>query len=135
MENAATLSASFVKEKADYLTGLDTKLVVLFLAMDTGRGFSAWDLNEFLSFFTIGILVVLPYFLPVPAEKPEFAGWVLWRVFIGGIGFILGAGLNVISQVFLMESIKYLPMTFLILTGILCAATQIRGIIGVRLAS
>ena len=113
---------------------MDTKLVLFFLATETGRGQVSPDLNGFLSFVTLALFVVLPYFLPVPIEKPEFWEWFVGQLIVVMIGFIVGAVLNVVSEAFLMENLRFMPMFFLILTGILCAATQIRGIIGVRLA-
>ena len=134
MENAAAIAGDWAMPKARKHYGIDTLLVMFFLAMDTGRGMTGSGPGEILSFFTIATFVVFSYFLPSPAEKPDVAGWVGTRLFVAFAGFIFGTGFKVVSEVFLMESFKYLPMTFLILTGILCAATQIRGIIRVRLA-
>ena len=135
MENAAAISANLPVGRFRYLVGMDTKLVLFFLAMETGRGQVSLDPNGFLLFVTLALFVVLPYFLPVPIEKPEFWEWMVPQLIVVMMGFILGAALNVVSEAFLMENLRFMPMFFLIFTGILCAATQIRGIIGVRLAS
>ena len=134
MENIAAMPGLQGGIKAENWFGFDTKLVTFFLAMDAGRTLGTLDLNEFLSFLTIGIFVVLSYFLPVPSEKRAFTGWIAVGLTVAVIGVALGSRLNVLSQIMLMEYLRFLPMIFLILTGILCAATQIRGIIGVRLA-
>ena len=134
MENVAAIPATWVRSSQRKSVGADTILVLLFLAMDTGRGFLSFTFGEFLSFLTIGAFIVFSYLMPSPIQKSRFSTWVVVRLIVGGVGLIIGSTLNVISEVLLMENLKFLPMIFLMFTGILCAATQIRGIIGVRLA-
>jgi hypothetical protein len=134
MENVAAIPSTWVRSTPRKGFGIDTIFVLFFLATDLGRGFGSLDFGSFLSLATICSFIVFSFFMPSPVQKPSFPFWVGLRVIVAGLGLIAGLGVNVISEVLLMENIKFYPMIFLILTGILCAATQIRGIIEVRLA-
>ena len=134
MENIAELPNYGENAKAQSWFGFGTRLVPFFLAMDAGRTLGMFDFNEFLSFFTLAAFIILSYFLPVPADKPGFASWVVRGLTVVVVGVIGGLGLNVLSEAYFTQHFNFVPMVFLILTGFLCAATQIRGIIGVRLA-
>jgi hypothetical protein len=134
MENTIVLTDSRAEEPANYFV-LDTTFVLFFLAMDLGSGLNSLNFDTFLSILTIGMFVVLPYSLPFAGEKPEFTGWALGRVFIAIIGLIGGLAIQFGTGTVFPESAKFLPMSFLIISGILCAGLQIRDIIRVRLAS
>jgi hypothetical protein len=103
--------------------------------MELAGGISSLDWGTLLSILTIGIFVVLPYFLPFAGEKPEFTGWVLGRVFIAIVGLIGGLAIQFGAGIVFSQSARFLPMTLLIISGIFCAGLQIRDIIRVRLAS
>jgi len=113
----------------------DTTFVLFFLALDLGGGFAGVGIDTTLSTLTIAAFVVLPYFLPSWADKPEFTGWAVGRLCIAGIGVIAGMGIQTASGTIFPEFVRFVPMLLLIVSGIFCAATQIRGIIRVRLAS
>jgi hypothetical protein len=115
--------------------GLDTALVLVFLAMDLGGSFGSVDFGTILSLLTILAFVVFPYFLTFEGERPPILGWITGRLIVAVTGIVAGMGLNVLAEVYLMENLKYLPMTLLIFSGIFCAITQIRDIIRFRLAS
>jgi hypothetical protein len=134
MENAIVLSNSKGEERANYFA-LDTTFVLFFLAMELASSISSLDFGTFLSIFTIGIFVVLPYFLSFAGEKPEFTVWLLGRVFIAIVGLIGGLAIQFGAGTVFSESARFLPMTLLVISGIFCAGSQIRDIIRVRLAS
>jgi hypothetical protein len=134
MENAIVLSNSSSEERANYFV-IDTTFVLFFLAMELGGDINSLNLGTILSILTIGMFVVLPYFLPFAGEKPEFTGWVLGRVFITIVGLIGGLAIHFGAGTVFPESAEFLPMTLLIISGIFCAGLQIRDIIRVRLAS
>lgn len=135
MENTLTFAANRVET-----TGLsrfvpDTTFVLFFLAMDLVRSFSGFGLDSVLSVLTIGIFAVIPYLLPFDGEKPEFWGWLTGRLIIAAIAGICGLAISASAGVFLPETVKYVPFTLLIFSGIFCAFTQLRVIMKVRLAS
>ena len=134
MENVVVMPNLHGRINAENFSGLDTKLVTFFLAMDAGRTLGRFDMNEILTLFTILTFILFSYFLPIPAVKDGISTWIFIRVIVVSVGLIAGIGVNVISELLLMQSFKFVPMIFLIFTGFLCAATQIRGIIRVRLA-
>lgn len=77
----------------------------------------------------------MPYLLSFESEKPEFWGWLTGRLSIALIAAISGFALSASAGLFLPETVKYLPFTLLIISGIFCAFTQLRVIMKVRLAS
>jgi hypothetical protein len=135
MENTGKSPTYRHRTKAWDWSELALRSALFFLAMDTGRTLERWGEDDLFAIITIGVFIVLPYFLPIPFEKPRFGGWIIIQLSIAAAGLVTGRILNVISELLLMENLRFVPMTFLIITGILCAGTQIRGIIRVRLAS
>ena len=135
MENVAAISSNAWPRSTNWTGfGWDTVLVVFFLAMDLGRSFIGLGFDEIISFFTLASFVLFSYFLPVPAEKPGFGSWIASRLFVVIMGVISGIGIKVIPEDFLMNNVNLTPKVFLILAGILCAVSQMYGIIRVRLA-
>ncbi|MFL6468080.1 MAG: hypothetical protein ACJ72Z_09005, partial [Pyrinomonadaceae bacterium] len=57
------------------------------------------------------------------------------RLFVAVIAVIAGFGIYTASGAVLPDWVRFVPMILLIISGIFCATTQIRGIIRVRLAS
>lgn len=113
---------------------MDTTFVLFFLAMDIGASFSGVGFEMFLSGTTAAMFIAAPYLLPFAGEKPEFRGWLLGRVFIAVIGVIGGLAVQASAGNVLPEAVKYLPMTLLIVAGILCAYSQFYAMIRIRLA-
>ena len=135
MENVISVPKYANRSATTLSFGWDTAIVLIFLAADLAHGTASFGFDAILSLVTIAAFIVLPYFLPFAGDKPEFSGWLLRRVLIAIIAFAGGLCFQRVTEVILMDSLRFLPMTLLILSGILCAGTQIRGIIGVRLAS
>lgn len=113
---------------------MDTTFVLFFLAMDMGASVGAFSFDLILSGLTLTMFIAAPYLLPFAGEKPEFNGWLLGRVFIALIGVMAGLSVKFAAGTVLPETVRYVPMTLLIVAGIFCAYTQIYAIIKVRLA-
>jgi hypothetical protein len=113
---------------------VDTTFVLFFLAMDFGQSLRFVGLDTVFSLVTLGLLLVVPYFLPFEGEKPDFAGWFFGRtliaIFATALGMMYGQALGVL----LPQTFSYLPMTFLIATAMLSCYLQLYGMMKLRLA-
>ena len=134
MDQVFTISNSRVETTASGRFVMDTTFVLFFLAMDMGGSIGSLGLDGFLSALTLGMFVVLPYFLPFSGEKPDFWGWTVGRLLISVVGILAGSTLQAAAGTVLPEAARHLPMTLLITSGIFCTYSQIYGIIKVRLA-
>lgn len=112
----------------------DTTLVLFFLALDFGESVRSLSLDSALSACTLGMLVILPYFLPAVDERPAFAEWLLGRliitVFAMGLGLVFAQTIGTI----LPDSLRFLPMTLLIVAAMFSCYVQFFGMLRVRLA-
>jgi hypothetical protein len=134
MEHAISLANSRVESANPGRFVMDTTFVLFFLAMDIGASFDGLGFGLILSATTAAMFIAGPYLLPFAGEKPEFRGWLLGRMFIAVIGVIGGLAVQAAAGKVLPEAVKYLPMTLLIVAGILCAYSQIYAIMRIRLA-
>jgi len=134
MEHAISLANSRVESANPGRFAMDTTFVLFFLAMDIGASFSGLGFELILSAMTAAMFIAAPYLLPFSGEKPEFRGWLLGRLFIAVIGVIGGLAVQAAAGNVLPESVKYMPMTLLIVAGILCAFSQFYAMIRIRLA-
>ncbi|MGH9949843.1 MAG: hypothetical protein ACRD6X_21965 [Pyrinomonadaceae bacterium] len=134
MENTLFLANSRVETANPGRFVMDTTFVLFFLALDIGTSYASFGFDTLLSAVTLTMFASLPYFLPFAGEKPDFTGWLVGRMFIAAIGIL--AGLAVAASVGTMfpESVRFLPMTLLIIAGIFCTYTQIYAMLKVRLA-
>jgi hypothetical protein len=112
---------------------LDTSFVLFFLAVEFGRTFFSQSLDNIFMFFTLLTVAVLPYFL-LSDERPNFAGWLLGRTLIAGFAILLGAMFKQSLGVVLPETFRFLPMTLLIVTAMLCCYIQFYSFFKLRLA-
>ena len=135
MENVLILPNSVEKTRSVYRTAMDTTFVLFFLAMDLGTSIRSMGIDVLITAMAAVAFIILPYFLLLGTDKPEFSGWAIGRVFIAVIGFIAGITWAFSVGTVLPDTFRYLPMTFLILAGIFCASVQICGILKFRLAS
>jgi hypothetical protein len=119
---------------SDKRFSIDTTFVLFFLALDFGQSALSSGIDTIFSGLTLGMLLVLPYFLPSGSEKPEFLGWLLGRslisVFAVGLGLMYQQALGVV----LPDMFRFLPMTLLIVTAMLSCYLQFYAIIRFRLA-
>ena len=113
---------------------VDTTFVLFFLAIDFGQSAVGFGLDSILSAATLGMLLVLPYFLPSSVEKPEFAGWLMGRILITVFAIALGIMYRQALGVLLPAELRFLPMTLLIATAMVSCYLQFYAIIRFRLA-
>jgi len=116
------------------LAGIDTSVVLFFLALEYGRAVQMFSLDGLLMGTTMLMVLVLPYFLPSRYEKPQFAEWLIGRSIYAIFGVALGFAFKQSLGVVVPESLRYLPMTFLILTGMLSCYVQFYSLMKLRLA-
>ena len=113
---------------------IDTTFVLFFLGVDFGRSATSFGIDAALSAITLGMLLVVPYFLPAEVERPDFGGWLLGRCFIALLAIGLGVMFRLTLGTVLPEIFRYLPMTLLILTAIVSCYLQFYAMIRFRLA-
>ena len=121
-------------EATDRGFAVDTTFVLFFLAVDFGQSSELLSLGSALSLLTLGMVLLLPYFLPTDAEKPDFMGWVLGRSLIAVFAVVLGMMFQQSLGVLLPETLRFLPMTLLVLTGMVSCYLQFCAMIRFRLA-
>jgi hypothetical protein len=113
---------------------IDTTFVLFFLAVDFGQSALSPGLDSIVSAITLGMLLVLPYFLPSEAEKPDFTEWLLGRSLIAVFAVLLGMMFQTALGVVLPVTFGFLPMTLLIVTAALSCYLQFYAMIRFRLA-
>ena len=113
---------------------VDTTFLLFFLGIDFGQSSMEFALDSLLSIVMLGMVLVVPYFLPTLDEKPEFSDWLMGRsvitIFAVGLGVIFRQSLGVL----LPETFRFLPFTLVILTAMLSCSLQFYGMIRFRLA-
>jgi hypothetical protein len=119
---------------SDKRFSVDTTFVLFFLAVDFGQSVTSFGLDSVFSALTLGILLVLPYFLPSMEEKPDFYGWLMGRTLISVFAIALGLMYHQALGVVLPGEFRFLPMTLLIITGMFSCYLQFYGMIRFRLA-
>jgi len=108
--------------------GIDTSVVLFFLAMEVGHSAGFASIETLLMGVTMLMLLVLPYFLPsAEVGEASFAKWLVFRGFMMVFGLVCG--------LVLPESMRYLPMNLLILAGISSCFVQFYGLMRLRLAN
>jgi len=116
------------------LAGIDTAAVLFFLALEYGRAVQMFSVDDLLMGVTMLMVLILPYFLPSRYEKPAFDSWIIGRGAIAMIGIMLGFALKQSLGLLLPESLRFMPMTFLILASMVSCYVQFYGLMKLRLA-
>jgi hypothetical protein len=114
--------------------GFDTAIVLFFLAIEYGRAVRLFSADGILMAVTIGMVVVLPYFLPSRYQRPSFGNWMIGRSSILLTGLVFGAVFSSGLGVMLPASLRFMPMTFLILASMISCYVQFYGLMRLRLA-
>lgn len=112
---------------------VDTSFVLFFLAVELGRTFFSLSLDNIFMFLTLGAVAVLPYFL-LSEEKTSLTNWLFGRSLIAGLGIMLGAIFKQSLGVVLPDTFRFLPMTLLIVTAMICSYIQFYCFLKLRLA-
>ncbi len=110
---------------------VDTTFVLFFLAFDCGQRFN-FGVDGLLSGTTLLMFLVLPYFLPFSGEKPAFEPWVLGRAAIACLAIVLGAMFGQSIGVFLPEMFRFVPLSLLIVAGIVSFYVQLYSLFKLR---
>ena len=113
---------------------IDTTFVLFFLAVVFGQSPALFSLDSVPSLFTLGVVLVLPYFLPTDLERPEFTTGLLGRSLLMVFAVVLGTMFQQSLGVLLPEALGFLPMTLLILTAMVSCYLQFCAMIRFRLA-
>lgn len=123
-----------VRETVGFNTGFaaDTTFVLFFLALEFGRSLTSFGFDGFLLGLSLGTVMVLPYFLLADTTGQDFGRWLAGRGVIAAFGTIVGLGFDQIPGVVLPDSIRYLPMTFLIVSATISCFIQFYGILRFR---
>ena len=116
------------------MVGIDTTFVLFFLALEYGRSVRVFSTDGLLMGITMMMVLALPYFLPSRNEKPLFANWLLGRGAIALFGLLTGLAFKQSLGVVLPESLRFMPLTFLILTTMVSCYIQFYGLMKLRLA-
>lgn len=115
-----------------WLFGIDTAVVLFFLALEYGRAIRVLTLDGILMAITMAMIVVLPYFLPSNTRQPAFFNWLMARTGVMALGLAFGASLTVGIDAGLPASLRFMPMTFLILTAMISCYVQFYGLLRLR---
>ena len=119
-------------ETAERNSVIDTTFVLFFLALEFGRTFSAFTLDNVFLFVTLMLIAAAPYFL-LTGEKQSFSGWFFGRTLIAAFAMLVGMMFQKSVGVILPETFKFLPMTFLIITAMVSCYVQFYGFLKLRL--
>lgn len=117
-----------------WLFGIDTAVVLFFLALEYGRAIRVLTIDGILMAITMAMIVVLPYFLPSGHRRPAVGSWLMARTGIMAAGLALGATLTYGIGSGLPASLRFMPMTFLILAAMVSCYVQFYGLLRLRLA-
>ncbi len=123
------------KEPGSLLAGfaVDTCVVLFFLALEYGRAVRAFSVDGLLMGITMTMLLVLPYFLPSNVDRPTFSNWLLVRGAVALGGMILGVAFRQSLGIVLPESVRFVPMTLLIVASMISCYIQFYGLMKLRL--
>jgi hypothetical protein len=119
-------------EKLSWLFGIDTAVVLFFLALEYGRAVRVLTSDGVLMATTMAMIVVMPYFLPSNCQRPAFFNWIMGRTCVLASGLALGATLTAGINAGLPTGLRFMPMTFLILTAMISCYVQFYGLLRLR---
>ena len=114
--------------------GIDTAFVLFFLALEYGRAARAFSIDGILMAVTMVMVLVLPYFLPSNWNATTFMSWLTVRSGVALGGLVFGAMFSYSVGTVIPESLKFMPMTFLILASMISCYIQFYGLMRLRLA-
>ncbi len=113
--------------------GIDTLFVLFFLALEYGRAVQMFSIDGALMLTTMTMVLVLPYFLPSKNARPTLGSWLKLRSSVAVIGLMFGVLYSKSVGLVLPESLKFVPMTFLILTAMFSCYIQFYALMKLRL--
>lgn len=114
--------------------GIDTLFVLFFLALEYGRAVQLFSIDGVLMLTTMAMVMILPYFLPSKRTRPTLGSWFKLRGLVAVTGLTAGVLYSRSVGFVLPESLKFAPMTFLVLTAMVSCYIQFYGLMRLRLA-
>ena len=114
--------------------GADTAAVGGFLGFELGRALPAGDLDVLLLVATTAMVIVQPYRLPSRTDRPSFARWAFLRVFIVAIAVFLGFQFIHVPRSESSETLRFVPLTLLILASMISCSIRFYSLMRLRLA-
>lgn len=133
MKTAAASERIAVEKTNDRGFAVETTFILFFLAVEFGQSVNVFAIDSIVLALTLLAFIVVPYFLP-SEDKPKFGNWVLGRFLIAAFAVALGMMFKQTLGVVLPETMRYLPMTLLIVTAMLACYIQFYGLLKLRLA-
>lgn len=125
---------NILERPVDRSFAIDTTFVLFFLAVDLGQSIETSGIDLLVSIVTLGLVLVVPYYLPSESEKPDFTSWLLGRAAIAAYAIVLGIMFRQSLGVVLPDTVSYLPMTLVIVTALASCCLQLCAMIRFRLA-
>jgi len=116
------------------MAGIDTAFVLFFLGLEYGRAVRLFTVDGTLMAITIAMVLVLPYFLPNTPHGISFGRWIVYRTSVLVLGLVAGALFTLSLGVVIPATLRYLPMTLLVLSGMISCYIQFYGLLKLRLA-
>jgi len=111
---------------------VDTMIVLVLLGIELGRSAAAASFDTFLLFVTMMMVLALPYALLLE-DRPLFAKWLTGRSLVAVSAASAGMVLEQFHA-FLPESVRFLPLSLLILAGMTSCFIQFYVLMRLRLA-
>ena len=116
------------------IPGIDTAAVLFLLAFEYARVIRALETDGILMSITMAMVLVLPYFLPSNWSRTSFGGWMISRSLLMLTGLVAGAAFGMSVGTVLPASLRFMPMTFLILAAMVSCYVQFYGLFKLRTA-
>lgn len=119
-------------DKIAIFGGFDTLAVLFFLGLEYGRAVRVFSMDGFLMGTTMLMVLVLPYFLPSRLLKASFGNWMISRSIVTMAAIFLGVALRQSLGTILPETLRFMPMTLLILTSMVSCYIQFYSLLKLR---
>ena len=119
---------------AGTIFSIDTTFVLFFMALEFGQSAQIFAFDTLLTSITMLMILVLPYFLPSEAEPPSFSRWLAGRIVIMAVGLAARLAFHQNINVLLPKTLKFVPITLLIVSAMTSCYIQFYGLLKLRLA-
>ncbi len=113
---------------------LDTMVVLLLLGIELGRSITNASFDTFFLAVTTLMVAGLPYALLDATERPSFTKWLTGRGLAAVLAMSFGVVFDRSFAAALPESIRFLPLSLLILAGMTSCFIQFYALMRLRLA-
>jgi hypothetical protein len=126
MKTITNIETTALNNSATENSLVDTTFVLFFLAVEFGQTLTNFGLDSICLALALMVVAIFPYFLP-SGEKSSFGNWLLGRGFIVSLAITLGVAFKQSLGGIIPETFRFLPMTFLIVTSMVCCFLQFYG--------